>query len=82
MIYDIVGIIGVILILAAFFLLQIGKLNARDFLYSLLNLFGALGILISLIQAWNLSAFLIEMAWTLISIYGLIKHSIWKKRAG
>ncbi len=80
MIYNLVGIVGVILILVAFFLLQVGKLSSRDFIYSLLNLFGALGILISLISEWNLSAFVIEVAWILISLYGLIKHSIEKKR--
>jgi hypothetical protein len=73
-VYNGVGIIGVVLILVAFFLLQIGKLSSRDFLYSLLNLLGALGILISLIYEWNLSAFIIEIAWILISIYGLIKN--------
>ncbi|MBF8263579.1 MAG: hypothetical protein HW387_1244 [Parachlamydiales bacterium] len=73
MIYSVIGLVGVGLLLIAFFLLQTGRVTSRGYLYSLLNLLGAVGILISLIDEWNLSAFVIEIAWILISIYGIIK---------
>lgn len=68
-----IGTIGVLLCIIAFLMLQMGKLDPRKVTYSLLNLFGALGILFSLIFYWNLPSALIEGAWALISIYGLIR---------
>lgn len=68
-----VGIIGVILVLVAYFLLQWGKLLPSGFTYSLLNLIGAVGILYSLFFEWNLSAFIIETVWILISLYGIVR---------
>ena len=71
--YDILGIIGVLLILAAYLGLQLEKLNPKSALYSALNAIGAGLILLSLYFDFNLSAALIESAWLLISIFGLFK---------
>ncbi|MGD9152809.1 MAG: hypothetical protein PVG30_04015 [Gammaproteobacteria bacterium] len=70
-IYDTVGIVGDILIISAYFLLQLGKVSGKSLPYLFLNLLGALFLLFSLIFAWNLAAFTIEIAWMLISIYGI-----------
>jgi len=72
-IYNTTGIIGDILIIGAYFLLQIGKVSAKGLLYLSLNLFGALFVVFSLIFAWNLAAFIVETTWVLISIYGIWK---------
>lgn len=72
-IFDIVGIIGVFLILTAYFLLEREVFTPHQLVYLFLNLFGALFIIVSLFHAWNLSAFVVEAAWALISIYGIIK---------
>ena len=69
--YDIAGVAGVVMILIAYLLLQIGRLGALDLRYTLLNLAGALLIIISLVFDFNLSAFLMEAAWVLISLLGL-----------
>ena len=71
--YDILGILGVILILAAYLLLQLEKLSVQDWCYSAANGLGALLILISLFFSFNLASFIIEIAWLLISIFGLFK---------
>jgi hypothetical protein len=71
--FDVIGIIGVVLILTAYFLLEQEILTPHQLVYLFLNLFGALFIIVSLIHAWNLSAFVVEAAWALISIYGIIK---------
>lgn len=76
-VYDIVGIMGDVFIILAYFLLQLGKLCAKSLPYLLLNLCGALCIIFSLIFEWNLAAFIIETVWVLISIYGL--YTISKK---
>lgn len=70
---DIVGNIGVVCFLAAFFLLQKERLRHDDMAYLLLNLAGAVLLMISLLIHWNLSAFMLEAAWGCISMYGIYK---------
>ncbi len=71
--YDFLGNIGVFLILLAYLLLQIDKIDNRSIRFSAINLFGALFIIISLCYDFNLSAFIIELSWLLISAMGIIK---------
>lgn len=71
--YDILGILGVVLILAAYLALQLEKLSSKSVLYSSLNAMGAALILLSLYFSFNLASFIIEIAWLLISIFGLFK---------
>lgn len=72
---DTVGIIGTVLLLAAYFLLQNGKLKGTDWTYLYMNLFAAIFILFSLCFSFNLASFVIELFWIGISAYG-----IWKKK--
>lgn len=72
--HDLLGIIGVVLILATYMLLQLEKLSATSFLYSATNGLGASLILVSLIYEFNLSAFIIEAFWLLISVYGMVRY--------
>lgn len=71
--YDLIGNLGVLFILAAYFLLQVNILSSKSLRFSLLNLLGAGLILVSLYFDFNLSAFLIEFFWLLISLLGIIK---------
>ncbi len=71
--YDTLGIIGVVIILIAYFALQIEKLSVQDWRYSAMNAFGALLILISLVFSFNLASFIIEIAWLAISLFGLFR---------
>ncbi len=77
---NLVGLIGVAFILLAYFLLQLNKITPLNWGYPLLNLLGALMILFSLGYDWNLPAVLMESAWALVSIFGLIQ--IRKRRLG
>ena len=70
---NILGLIGVGLILVAYFLLQFDRVDAKSILYSVINLLGAILILISLFVHWNLASFVIEIVWILISLYGLYR---------
>ncbi|WP_457560579.1 CBU_0592 family membrane protein [Caminibacter sp.] len=81
MIYNIIGIIGVFLIILAYFLLQSRKVTFDSLTYLLLNLFGSIGILISLYKEWNFSAFLIQVFWIIISIYGIFKTLKHRKKS-
>jgi hypothetical protein len=68
---DALGLLGVVLILLAYFLLQAGRMRGNVLSYQLMNACGALLVLVSLLYSFNLSAFLMEMAWFAISIYGI-----------
>ena len=71
--FDIVGAIGVVLIVVTYFLLQIGKLGSSSLTYSVTNAIGAALILFSLFFEFNVSAFLIEVFWLLISVIGIFR---------
>lgn len=70
---NIIGVTGALLILLAYFLLSIDKISSTEKRYHLLNLFGAIGILISLFWYWNLATLIMETAWISVSLYGLWK---------
>jgi membrane-bound ClpP family serine protease len=68
-----IGVIGVFLVLLAYLLLQLNRISAESLNYSLLNTIGSAFILISLYFYWNLASGIIEIAWLIISLYGLMK---------
>ncbi|HTD28018.1 MAG TPA: hypothetical protein VK660_01375 [Xanthomonadaceae bacterium] len=72
--WDWVGLAGTASVLLGFFLLQAGKLHGQRIVFQLLNLFGAVGLLVSLYGKFNLSVFLMESAWALISAYGIVRR--------
>ena len=72
--HDLVGSAGVLLILCAYFALQAEKLAAHSLAYLWMNLSGATLVIVSLTQEFNLSAFVVEAFWVLISIMGLIRR--------
>lgn len=71
--FDLVGNIGVLLMVIAYLLLQLEKLSSSALSYLLLNAIGAMMVMISLMFRFNLSAFLMEAFWLLITLYGLAK---------
>lgn len=70
---NIAGIVGVIFLLTAFFLLNTNKLSPKDLKYQIMNLSGAILILFSLFFHWNTASVLIEIAWIIISLIGIFK---------
>lgn len=77
--YDLFGNIGVVLILGSYFWIQAGKTSASDLSYSIINGVGAFLILVSLYHDFNLSAFVVEVVWVAISIFGVIRYYRAKK---
>jgi uncharacterized protein (DUF983 family) len=69
--YDLVGNIGVALVLAAYLGLTLGRFAGDRPPYLLLNLVGSVLLLVSLVFAFNLSAVLIQVFWIVISLIGL-----------
>lgn len=76
---EIIGIIGVIMVLWAYFLLHLNKWKSSDLSYAVVNFISSCFILYSLYHAWNLPAALVEIAWGLISLYGIYKWLVSKR---
>ena len=79
--FDLVGNIGVLMMVVAYLLLQLEKQSSSDASYLLLNAVGSLMVLVSLLFLFNLSAFLMEAFWLLISLFGLAKPLFSRTRA-
>jgi hypothetical protein len=68
--HDLLGNLGVAMILIAYLLVQLGRLDARGLAATLVNAIGAGLVVLSLTVDFNLSAFVVEAAWCLISLFG------------
>lgn len=71
--YDVVGFFGIMLIVGSYFSLQTDRIAKEDLSYSLANGIGALCVLFSIAFQFNLSAFLVELFWVVISLIGIIR---------
>lgn len=76
---DIIGIVGTLLVVGSYFLMQLDKLNPKSIRFNLINLFGAIFLLISLLVHFNLASFIIELFWIAASLIGIYKHIIQKR---
>lgn len=76
---DAAGVFGVVLILVAYAGATAGKLDPKSWPALVLNLVGALLILWSLTVDFNLSAALMEGAWALVAIAGLIRLALQRR---
>lgn len=72
--FDLIGTVGVLLIVVAYGLLQLDKLSSSAISFSLLNAAGAGLIMVSLLFNFNLSAFMMEFFWFVISLFGAFRR--------
>lgn len=79
--YDIVGFVGVAMMVFAYLMLQLNKLSSTAPSYSLMNAIGASLVIISLLFDFNLPAFLVESFWLLISLIGLVRPLVSRRAA-
>lgn len=71
--YDLVGLLGTLLVVGSYFLLQSGRLSGTGLPYQLINIAGSSGILVSLSGGFNLSVALLQCTWIAISLYGIVR---------
>jgi len=74
--YDILGTLGVGVIILTYVLLQIECIRSEQVIYSVLNAVGATFILISLYYSFNFPSFVVEFFWLLISLFGIGKYFV------
>jgi hypothetical protein len=72
-VFDTIGMVGVFMILAVYSLVQLDKMDVKGLYYSVVNALGAVFILISLTVTFNMASFIIEIAWLMISLFGIFQ---------
>jgi len=70
-IYSILGWIGMVLLILAYFLLSTKRVKSNYVLYHLLNLFGATGIVISALVTQSWPAMTLNIVWFVIAIFSI-----------
>ena len=70
-IFDIIGWLGMIIVLAAYLLISVGKIK-NGILYQSMNLIAAILMAIGLFPKNSWFAFALQVAWAIISIISLI----------
>lgn len=70
---EIVGWIGTVLIVGAYFLLTGGKLKSDSAAYQGMNLLGALGIVVNALANNAYPPAALNITWSFIAVYGLVK---------
>ena len=70
---DILGVLGSVLYLYSYVLVQIKRNFAKSIEYSLMNFAAACLVLVSLYQNFNLAAVVCNISWGLISVYGIYR---------
>ena len=76
---DAAGVFGVLLILVAYAGAQLGRLEPRRAAALVMNLVGAALILWSLVHRFNLASFLMEAAWAVVALYGLVRLGLGRR---
>jgi len=71
---DLIGNIGVVMLIIAYLMLQLDKIRSDGLAYSVLNVIGASLIILSLLVNFNLSALMMEVFWVLISFVGIYRY--------
>ncbi|NNF17432.1 MAG: hypothetical protein HKN70_11850 [Gammaproteobacteria bacterium] len=71
--YNAIGFAGTTIILVVYFMVQLELLQSSRLSYSVLNFVGALMIIVSLFEHFNLPVLVLEAAWALISLYGMFR---------
>lgn len=74
---NIIGMVGTLFVVGSYFLMQLNKLDPKGLRFNLINLLGAIFLLLSLLVHFNLASFVIELFWIAASIIGI--YNYWQK---
>lgn len=74
-----IGLLGFLVYMSSFGLLQIGWIDGNSAKYTLCNVLAASLVAVSLIAEFNLSSALIQGAWIIIGLVGLAKRLLRKE---
>ncbi len=77
---NIVGLIGSAVLVVAFAYSNLSK-AMNLFLFNLLNLAGAVALIVSLSVHFNVASMTLEIVWAAIALFGLVKALMTRARA-
>jgi hypothetical protein len=72
--YTVSGIVGAGCFIVSYFGTLQGWLDPAGWRFPAINLAGAMLVLVSFIDAWNLPSVVLECFWGSISVYGLVRN--------
>jgi len=75
-VFGLIGYVGIVFLLLSYFLLVVGHMKVTDTHYIMLNLLGALFVVITLYTGGSLPILHTVGMWLLISLFGFYKHHI------
>ncbi len=78
--YPILGWIGTLAYLLAYFLLSINKINSNQLIYHTLNIVGAIGLTANALYYADLPNVVVNLVWGLIALTALIVLSRKRKK--
>jgi len=70
---DVTGVVGVAMMLGAYAGAQLRRLDPVKAPALVINLIGAGLVIVSLSHDFNLAAFLMEAAWAVVAVFGLLR---------
>ena len=76
---DIIGLVGVALLISTYALLQFDRIDPKGFWYSFNNMIVAVLVTVSLLYSFNLASMVIEVFWFSLSVYGICNYYTRKK---
>jgi len=76
---DVVGLVGVALLIVTYAMLQFDRIDPKGFWYSFNNMIVAVLVTVSLLYSFNLASMVIEVFWFSLSVYGICNYYTRKK---
>jgi len=73
---DLVGFVGSTIVVSQYFLSVQGKINSSGLYYPAFNLLGCFLIMFSLVYNFNPPSFFIEVFWSSVSLYGIVRYFV------
>ncbi|MEM6666917.1 MAG: cyclic nucleotide-binding domain-containing protein [Pseudomonadota bacterium] len=78
--FQLIGFVGVAFYLGGYAALQTGVLRGDGYAYAVVNGVGAACVLTGLMESFNLSSAIIQIAWIALSVFGIVRLYIINKR--
>lgn len=72
-IFELLGWVGTFFIILAYFMVSFSFINPNELIFQFLNLFGALGLILTSYQKKNMQPVLLNIFWGALALISIIK---------